>query len=424
MFSSPVASGSICLGCQLRAVTRRVAAPVVSTAAQTRIRNRKRRYYASKATNPKFDELAKLLESQRHSEPEISPGKQPTDDWGLSEDTVQNAPGGVEKNGNPGRADLNESSHALSSQWEPIRPDDFVQQAIEGQVYSLEPNDTAYGQAEPMRQEGGPMQQNVDDGVGVVRRQPIGVRFEEHKPLKRYWKGDIQLVQDFRKLSVDSLGQKTDIIVLKEDGLYKKKKAPKVEKSSSDGDFDVEAFVDQEPGLSLDTIVNNIEEFRPQHRILPAREFKVLFDSLMKSFTSPQIAEYVTRYHQRLEQGDEPPSPGALPSSETLRPWIVSDMQWIPEVRGAVPNLDKILQGYILKSMPPKQRRVMQLMRECWGMSVQELTHGLGALEVKVRDLEFKLLTRKWPCCQNGRYFAGPVLTCHSWHPAMAPDDH
>lgn len=404
MFSSSVAGGSICLGCQLRAVTRRAAAPILSTAAHTRIRSRRRRYYASKAAKELQDDFAAILEGQRHTEPRKSREQIPADDWGLSEDTIQNATVGAGKNGNEGQVKSNGSIHIAHDQAEPVRQDDFIRKTLGGQAESNKPSHTALDQAEPVRRDDflnqateGQVKSNAldhiahDQGVPWWRaNDPV-----QKEPLRSYWKGDTKLVQDFRELSVDSLGRKADIIVLKEGGKFKRKPPPKAEKDSASGSTDFEEFVDQEPGLSLDTVMENIEEFRPQHRILPAREFKVVFDSLMKSFTSPQIAEYVTRYHERLEQGEELVQSGTLPGSGTPRPWIVSEMRWIPDVQGAVPHLGHSLQGYILKSMPPKQRRVMQVMRECWGMSVQELTHGLGALEVEVRDLEFKLLTRK-----------------------------
>lgn len=289
----------------------------------------------------------------------------------------------------------NESTHGTYDQSEPIRLDDFIQQAIESQGDSKDRSDSLHGQPEPAPQRDSPTRQAKEDEQKFVRRMAIGVDWSEKARPRTYWKGDTRLVQDVRELTVDTLGRKADIIVLKDGGKYKRKKPPPVDNSSRSEEAGFEEFVDQEPGLSMDTVMQNLEEFRPEHRILPAREFKVLFDMLMNAFTSPQIAEYVTRYHERVEQGDESPFAGTLPSTGSERPWIVSEMRWIPEVRGAVPNVDSSLQGYILKSMPPKQRRVMQLMRQCWGMSVQELTHGLGALEVQVRDLEFKLLTRK-----------------------------
>ncbi|ROW10286.1 hypothetical protein VMCG_01662 [Cytospora schulzeri] len=74
-------------------------------------------------------------------------------------------------------------------------------------------------------------------------------------------------------------------------------------------------------------------------------------------------------------------------------PWMVEQSHWSPEVAGAVEETEYPLRGYILKSMRPKQRLAVQLMRECWGVSAQELQDGNGHLDVRVRDLEFKLLT-------------------------------
>lgn len=388
MFSSSVAGGSICLGCQLRAVTRRAAAPIGSTAAQTRIRNRKRRYYASRAVRPQEDDGFAALEEDRHVESNNSSYRTYTDDWALGEDKKQDASNGLGRGGQEGRLGPYESTHTSHDQAEPTRLEDFIKETIANQVYSDDTSKTSHSQVESAQQRIGSEQQ-------VVRRIADGVDWSEQYRPKTYWKGDTKLVEDFRKLTVDTLGREADIIVLKDAGEYKKKKPAKVDRRSFRENSGLKDFADQEPGLSMDTIMENIEEFRPDIRIMPAGEFKVLFDKLMSAFTSLQIGEYVTRYQQRVMLGEESPFSGSLPGLGSTRPWIVSEMRWIPEVRGAMPNIEPTLQGYILKSMPLKQRRVMEVMRQCWGMSVQELTSGLGALEITVRDLEFKLLTRK-----------------------------
>lgn len=401
MFSSSAAGGSICLGCQLRAVTRRVAAPIASPAAQTRIRNRRRRYFASKAAkateNDLFSELRAAESTEiQHTKPKAHRKGTQADDWEPTEfPATHNVEDGLEKYDKGGLTGSNNLTDSIYNQSDPMRLDDFLHQAIEGQGDSKDGSEFLYSQPEPAPQRDSSTEQAMEDENMVVRRMAIGVDWTEPVRPKTYWKGGTKLVQDLRELTVDTLGRKADIIVLKDGGQYKRKKSPPVDDSSRRNEASFEEFIDQEPGLDMDTIMQNIEEFRPEHRIMPAREFKVLFDRLMDAFTSPQIAEYVTRYQQRVEQGDESPFAGTLPSNGSVLPWIVSEMRWIPEVRGAVPNVDSSLQGYILKSMPAKQRRVMQLMRQCWGMSVQELTHGSGALEVQVRDLEFKLLTSK-----------------------------
>lgn len=380
MFSSSVAGGSICLGCQLRAVTRRVAAPIGSTAAQTRIRHRKRRYYASRASKPQNDDAFSILQQYKHEESKKPLDRTDHDDWGLAEDKTQDANNGL------GR----EYEHTFQDPAKPMRQDDFIQEALGNQPHSDDTTGAFHGQAESTQQGDGPEKQ-------TVRRVAEGIDWAASIRPNRYWKGGTQLVEDFRKLTVDTLGREAEIIVLKDAGRYRTRMPAELDEASFRERPDLDELVDQDPGLSMDDIMENIDSFRPDICLLPAREFKVLFDKLMSAFTTPQLAEYVTRYMERVAQGKETPFTGGLPGSWSSRPWIVSEMRWIPEVQGAVPHVGRTLQGYILKSMSFKQRRVMEIMRQCWGMSVQELTSGSGTLEITIRDLEFKLLTRKWP---------------------------
>lgn len=224
--------------------------------------------------------------------------------------------------------------------------------------------------------------------------EPEDVAIEEPKEpiIRHYRKGDTRLVEDLPQLPVETLGQDASVIVLREQGLWKRRQF-KEESGPADSGLRIQDHVDQEQGLSLDIILENIDGLQPEHRILPARDFKDIFDILMQGFTTMHLETYINRHRQRLAEGDETPFLGVIPDEIISRPWIVSQSRWIPDVMGAVADVADPLKGYILKTMPPKQRLVMQLMRECWGMSVQELLYGQGILDLEVRDLEFRLLT-------------------------------
>lgn len=383
MFASSIPGGSICIGCQLRAVTRRAAAPIVAAATQTQIQSGRRQHYASRATKPKEDAFTAILNDQRHQETKASLKEIPSQDWGLdgdwgiSQDTPKNIP-----------KDTPRDTHKNT-------PQDTYQ-------------DVTAGTLEDGWEETGEKTWRADESQTSTRkpRSKIHTNKEQEKlvpiqPAPRsYRKGSTRLVENFSKLSVDTLGQAAEVIVLREDGSWIKKYTFREEENATEGGLALEDLVDQDDGLSLELVMENIDELRPQHQILPAGEFKSVFDMVMKGFTAVQIEGYVARYHRRIEEGDETPFLGAVPGTVKPHSWIISQSQWVPEVKGAVAGVGYPLAGYILKSMPPKQRLVMQLMRECWGMSVQELNHGSGAVEVRIRDLEFKLLTSKSPYCQ------------------------
>lgn len=224
-------------------------------------------------------------------------------------------------------------------------------------------------------------------------------KVDEQQPLSplHVRKGRMRLLTDTAEMSIATLGKDSSVIVLKEDGDWPFEQV-KQDRMPKDPVPDVTKSTDQEESLSLEAVLENIEELRPTDRILPAREFKAIFDTLRDGFTAFHLESYVELDQRRRAEGDERPYLGDQPEHIKERPWIVSQGHWTPEVEGAVEDMDYRLKGYILKSMPPKQRLVMQLMRECWDMSVQELLYGLGVLDVKVRALEFKLLTREcWP---------------------------
>lgn len=479
MFPPSVAGGTICLGCQLRAVTRR-AAPVLAAAShthsQTRISNGSggsRRQYASRASRKKepVDELVAVLSQQTHQEgskntkPSNKRRSAPQDDWDLE----PAAPNKHTKKSRPDEAaallrrnSYNEGPRRRQASgawpkddWDlPATPKEHTGPAtaentphddIAATVGNLEEQDVVYRDSlkstsapeterepdqaleeedntrtETGHSRGGAAlpedfeddELNVQQSSRYSHRPAIHRRggdralsdeTAKHRAPNTYRKGRTKLVEVVPKLSVKTLGKAAEVIVLKEGGDWFTKPFREDERPLDQG-LSLEDYADQEKGLSLDEVVENIDGLRPEHRNLSSKEFKDVFDSLWKGFTSFQLENYVERYLLRLDEGDETPFLGPTPEMAKSRPWIMKQSVWTPEVKGAVEEVDYPLKGYILKSMRPKQRLVMQLMRECWGMSVQELMDGQGVLEVRVRDREFKLLTCK--SCLTTRYVA------------------
>lgn len=241
--------------------------------------------------------------------------------------------------------------------------------------------------------------------IGKIVRITRG-RKKEHR------RGGMVLVEDASKLGVDSLGKAAEVIVLR-DGRQLVRKAAPVEASSEeamDSGLKIEDFLDEQDILSPDDVVKNIHGLKPERQIVSAREFKSLFNTLLGGFTILQLEKYVVwqREQSILERikdevfgEDETLSEGPTISEDVLPKrweyaWMTEQAHWIPHVDGAVEEAQYPLAGYITKAMPPKQRLVVQLMRECWDMSIQELLNGDGRVDIRVRDLEFKLLTREY----------------------------
>ncbi|PSR80872.1 mitochondrial inner-membrane-bound regulator-domain-containing protein [Coniella lustricola] len=501
MFATSVAGGSICIGCQLRAVTRR-ATPAVAATVQARAHNRiRRRRYASEATRAQEDQFAALLRQQAHvdeSEPrrpsksarkkQRKRGLPQHDDDGGEEDPfplmeVERKPENeastndamAASEGEPSQPGL-EAERKVDDEMHVIEPvaaseDDIPFELERSSTSSKEPANTTSDHAEaylatatttasadhatenslqgleatpvlikriqsrqavdpdklnvqrhvfgrplnsrkppPPEGEGpfrlgrvsGPNPKEADGPVKgfAIRRLVDGeeIRPQPEAPVKhkkRYVavrKGRALLVEHNARLDVDTLGQPAEIIVLRErEGFaWKDYKADDVEVAPS---LRVEEHIGQEEGLDMDIILENIDGVRPVHRILPTSDFRQVFDTLMNGFKVAQLASYVDRFHSRVAEGEESPLLGPSAEASNPRAWIVERSEWIPEVKGAVRDVESHLRGYILKSMPPKQRLTIQLMRECWGLVAQELMDREGYVEVKVRDLEWNLLT-------------------------------
>ncbi|KKY31447.1 hypothetical protein UCDDA912_g08638 [Diaporthe ampelina] len=187
-----------------------------------------------------------------------------------------------------------------------------------------------------------------------------------------------------------------------------------------DSGLTIEDLLDEQDVLSLDDVVKNIHGLNPQRQIVSAREFKSLFNTLLSGFTILQLEKYVVWHREQpvLEMiknevfgeneslSEESTIPEDVVPKRREYAWMTEQAHWTPYVDGAVEEAQYPLAGYVMKSMPPKQRLVVQLMRECWEISVQELLDGNGHVDIRVRDLEFKLLTRKY---NNVIYYQYPV---------------
>ncbi|KAG8166309.1 hypothetical protein KVR01_001998 [Diaporthe batatas] len=253
-------------------------------------------------------------------------------------------------------------------------------------------------------------QRRAEDGSPVALIRRIGkVDPSTSGRKKHHRRGDMLLVEDASKLGIESLGKAAEVIVLRDGRQWERKTRPVA--ASSEGTTDeglkIEDWLEEQGVLSLDDVVKNIHGLKPERRIVSAREYKSLFNTLFDGFTIAQLENYVVWHREQpiLETikdevfgetktaSEEPAMPADVPPEHRHYAWMAEEAHWTPHVDGAVEDAQYPLAGYIMKSMPPKQRLVVQLMRECWDISIQELLNGNGRVDIRVRDLEFKLLT-------------------------------
>lgn len=504
MFSSSVAGGTVCLGCQFRSVTRR-AAPILAAAAHAQTihttctarrrqngsedtweggaedqlvaalsnqahrespRERPRERHASRKTPPKGnwdlpplgkhrkdtfetpnakDEFAEILSQQAHSESSRSrharKRTKPQDDRYLPSSgerhrrqTTESAAQTKDDTAASVKQQMHQEVMGSHHADEKAVPEDDSKPPAESREdteretdHSTPQDDLALVDGQEARKpahsrwgipppealgdisnESGAQEKIPASRKMLVRRVSAPNPYEDTRmrpmeelesvpevvELKSWRKGRVKMVEDMARLPVETLGKTAEVIVLREDGEWIMRSF-KEDKRPADAGLSLDEHVDQDEGISLDEIMDNIDELRPEHTVLPSNEFKNVFDLLAVGFTSYQLEHYVERHFSRLEEGGETPFPGLKAGVSKPLPWIKEQSVWAPEVEDALQGVDHPLKGYVLNSMRPKQRLVMQLMRECWGISAQELMDGQGVLEIQIRDMEFKLLTRK-----------------------------
>lgn len=251
-------------------------------------------------------------------------------------------------------------------------------------------------------------EQSTEEGSDDFQNRKI-VRITRGRK-REHRRGRMMLIEDASRLGIETLGKEAEVIVLR-DGRQWERRASPLEASSGeivDAGMKFEDFLDEQGIVSLDDVVQNIHGLKPKRQIVSGREFKSLFNTLLSGFTALQLEKYVFWYREQpilkaiKDEVFSETSGGAQVMPEDILDkhrqytWMTEQTPWIPAVDGAVEEAQYPLTGYIMKSMPPKQRLVIQLMRECWDLSMRELLDGNGRVDIQVRDLEFKLLTRKY----------------------------
>jgi hypothetical protein len=190
-----------------------------------------------------------------------------------------------------------------------------------------------------------------------------------------------------RDLPIGILGKPAHALVLRDAG-PRKKKLGQVAPEEPGSLLNLAKIYESTEGdvPSSAEVLHNIHELRPAEPVLAQREFERLKETLLKGFTKAQLAAYIQKSSLAKKDKDE--------SAAGLRPWVLEQWPWAPEVGSDSATSDALLQGYVSKSTPPKERLVIGLMRHCWGVGIQELQSRQGYLDVRVQDLQFDLLMR------------------------------
>lgn len=157
--------------------------------------------------------------------------------------------------------------------------------------------------------------------------------------------------------------------------------------------IDIEQQLNEERGLvGQDEVNENISSLKPKPGQEPSSwdEINCLVRELQDGFTTHQLQLYIKKHTQEPDAAEfewEESIKGA--SILRITPWLPGTSK-IEHIFDADP-----LRGYFLDSHTAKQRIILHLLRDCWGVELPELAEGIGQFEIQVKAEDLDLLLRK-----------------------------
>lgn len=215
---------------------------------------------------------------------------------------------------------------------------------------------------------------------------------------KKHLSGKKVLTETSASLGTAMLGKPAYAIVMRDGGLYRKKKRQVVTQDLRRETLDVDALLHArfDPPTNAE-VRENINELRPQdsETYLKAKDFHTIQLQLEEGFLKRQLFHYL-QAHRSVKSNPTAATrnvPLQRTEDEQLRlqyPWIKKVAPWTPSGRHDEVDLsDSLLLGYVSSDTTPKARAAIQLMRECWGLQIEEIAHGLGELKVGLHTSYF-----------------------------------
>jgi hypothetical protein len=223
---------------------------------------------------------------------------------------------------------------------------------------------------------------------------------------RRIFAGDSRILTEAtERLETQMLGRPAHAIVMRE-GLYKKKRPFDKEPDEEAETADIEALLqNQVEAPTVDEIRSNIAELRPADEFLTEKKFRELQKDISDSFLAQQLRDYIDHFpgdtsNEFLREAEL----DNLTLEVALRQDGISYYEWIKDISTWMPvhsqvpmdgrPRNPIYDGYLRDSASLKEKLTMQILRECWRLSIQEYASGLGEINIQLRDIEFMLLMR------------------------------
>ncbi|KAL9941278.1 hypothetical protein D7B24_003690 [Verticillium nonalfalfae] len=183
-------------------------------------------------------------------------------------------------------------------------------------------------------------------------------------------------------LDVEILGQRAHTIVMRDNLRPRPRRA--IEEAAEEAtmteeasDAAMRARVDAlQDRASPDEALANLEELRPQTRLLSGNEFWALHDVLSEGFTSAQLAHYV-RANKRM-----PPPPPLARGSASAAADVRAPRPWMARPYALRPVEDLQLPA----GASVKSRAVFTLMRTTWMLDIWERVEALNEVDILFKD--------------------------------------
>jgi Mitochondrial inner-membrane-bound regulator len=192
-------------------------------------------------------------------------------------------------------------------------------------------------------------------------------------------------------LDINSLGTPSEVIVLRDAAV--RQIPSKMEDVETPERVDILAQLDAERGLiSQAEVEKNIEELMPKGdaKGVSWAELRGIQEQLVSGFTVTQLVKYIDSFKARSDtaksRDEDQHKAGPLGPIRRKTAWMAG----ISETGGYFE--ENSLRGYGSEAFTPKQRLVLQLLRQCWGIEVQEVTESIGEIELELEQTELELL--------------------------------
>ncbi|KAG6323722.1 hypothetical protein E4U44_001946 [Claviceps purpurea] len=219
-----------------------------------------------------------------------------------------------------------------------------------------------------------------NDDIGppnTVHEGHEGASLRPHRERGRRKKSTRRRLIELESIGVDAQGKPIEILVLNDPNKLVRpfRVLPTMEDETGPGlPLDPQAVYASQD-TSFDEVRQNVEEFKPQEKIIRKIEFESLMNSLRDSFTTWQLVAY-------LNEGTW--DHAADVDSEPSFPWILKKSLWKS-------NEPDPLRWSDLTS---KQRRAATILTGKWGLEIQEQVEGLGGSVFWLKPNVFQLITQ------------------------------